>query len=81
MKRHGQRAPRGVCVVLVLPPHAPHQVNAAYLQVLHNASVWTDVEVLEAAIVAAEDEFEAQFNDGSNAVVEHAPLRKQQLDM
>ena len=72
---------RGVRVVLARTPHAPHNVHVAHLQVLHNTSVWTDVEVLEAAIVAAEDELEAQYNDGSNAAVEHVPLRKQQLDM
>ena len=66
--------PRGVRVVLVRPPHAPHNVNVAHLQVLHNASVWTDVEVLEAAIVASEDELEARCDDGPDGAVEQAPL-------
>ena len=65
---------RGVRVVLVRPPHAPHKVNVEHFQAIHNVGVWTDVEVLEAAIVASEDELEARCDDGPDGAVEQAPF-------
>ena len=40
----------------------------------HDVSVWADVEVLEAAVVASKDELEALCDDGPDGAVEHAPL-------
>ena len=64
---------RGVRDVLVRPPRTPHKVNVEELQAFHNVSVWADVEVLEAAVVASKDELEARCDDGPDGAVEHAP--------
>ena len=64
---------RGVRDVLVRPPRTPHKVNVEKFQAFHNVSVWADVEVLEAAVVASKDELEARCDDGPDGAVEHAP--------
>ena len=64
----------GVRVVLGSPPHAPHKVNVEHFQAIHNVSALLDVDVLEAAIVASQDELDARCDDGPDGAVEHVPL-------
>ena len=65
---------RGVRVVLGSPPHASHKANVEHFQAIHNVSALLDVDVLEAAIVASQDELDARCDDGPDGAVEHAPL-------